>query len=140
MSAIRSSVPTLICAAVLAAGCGSDSTAPKASIAGTWSLQTINGTPLPFTIQAQGANKEEVTADIVTLTNDGSFTELASLRFTINGAVTTQSVPDAGRYTLNGTAVVVTFNSDGTSATGSWDGSNTITIADQGFAEVYRRQ
>lgn len=121
-------------------GCGSDSsTGPSsATIAGTWNLQSINGTTLPFTLAQTGANKIELTSDIIVVSGTGSFTQTSTLRTTDNGQVTTQSVADAGTYTLNGSAVTLRWNSDGSISTGSWVG-NTITATGDGLAFVYKR-
>jgi hypothetical protein len=133
----------IVLAATLTA-CGGDSTSPAPSIAGTWSLKTINGAALPFVIVASGTDKQELVSDVFTVTaNDassGAFTQLTTVRFTQNGQVTTQTFPDAGTYTLNGTAVTFRFNSDGSVGTGSWSG-NTITVTDteDGLALVYQR-
>jgi hypothetical protein len=122
--------------------CGGDSTSPAPSIAGTWSLKTVNGAALPYVILASGTTKIELVSDVFTITaNDassGAFTQLTTIRSTQNGQVTSQSIPDAGTYTLNGTAVTFRFNSDGSVGTGSWSG-NTITATEEGFAEVYQR-
>jgi hypothetical protein len=130
----------LVLALALSFGCGSDSsTGPSAaSITGSWSLQTINGASLPYTYAQQGTNKAEVLSDVATADAHGAYTELTTIRITVNGTATTQSVSDAGTYTLNGTALVLTSN-DGSSVTGSVNG-NTFTLAVDGFAYVYRKQ
>ena len=121
-------------------GCGSDSsTSPTgSSIAGTWALQTVNGSPLPFTLAQQGTNKTEVLSDIATADSHGAYTDITTIRITINGVASTQSIPDAGTYTLNGTALVLRSN-DGSSLTGSLSG-NTFTVSADGFAYVYKKQ
>jgi hypothetical protein len=43
------------------------------------------------------------------------------------------------RLTLNGTAVTFTFNSDGSTGTGSLSG-NTLTVASDGIALVYNKR
>lgn len=136
-NALRRFVPVVFAIALTA--CGSDSTTgPTASIVGTWHLQSINGTPLPYVIAQTGTNKTELTADVFTVSVGGSFTETTTLRLTVNGQVTTQSGADAGNYTLNGTAVSFRFNSDGSTGTGAWSG-NTVTVAESGFSYIYTR-
>jgi hypothetical protein len=129
------------CLLVLAA-CGGDDgpTAPTmASIAGTWNLQTVNGSPLPFTVAQSGADKIEVLGDAITVTATATFTQLTQVRVTQGGQATTQSVADAGSYTLSGKTVTFTFNSDGSSGTGTLNGT-TLTVTDSGIALVYRKQ
>ena len=126
---------------LFAIACGSDSTTgPTAvSLAGTWNLQSVNGSSLPFVIAQTGANKAELVSDVVTVVPTGSFTEITTVRNTINGQVTTSSVGDAGSYVLNGTAVTFQFNSDGSVGTGSISG-NTLTVATNGFSYIYTKQ
>lgn len=123
-----------------AVSCGGDKTTgpTAATITGTWTLQSVNGSALPYTVAQTGANKVEVTADVLTIASS-SFTQTTTVRSTINGQVTTQSVSDAGTYTLNGTAASFRFNSDGSTGTGSFSGS-TLTVAEDGFAYVYTKQ
>lgn len=122
------------------AGCGSDSsTQPSAtSIAGTWALQTVNGAALPFVISQSGLNKAEVISDIATADAHGAYTEIAQVRVTLNGSVTTQSSSDAGTYTVNGTALVLKSN-DGSTVTGSLNG-DTFTITSDGLSLVFKKQ
>ena len=92
------------CLALISACGGDSSTAPTvANITGTWSLQTINGSSLPFVVAQTGANKVELTSDVLTIAST-SFTQTTTIRSTSNGQATTQSIADAGTYTLNGSA------------------------------------
>ena len=131
----------LAVALVLAAACGGDSTtAPtvQQQITGTWSLSTVNGSPVPFTVAQTGTNKVELVSDVFVIASTGSFTQTTTVRTTVNGVVTTQSAADAGSYTVNGTAITLHFNSDASTATASFSG-NTFTTTDGGLALVYRR-
>jgi hypothetical protein len=130
----------LIAASVSFAGCGSDSTtAPTpASVAGTWNLTTINGSPLPFLVQASNPKIEYLNEQLI-VSATGTFTQTANARFTNNGVVVTQPIADAGTYVLNGTAVSFRFNSDGSTGTGTVNG-NTLTVANGGYSQVYVKQ
>lgn len=132
-------VMTYAFATVLLAGCGSDgSTAPtQASIAGTWNLSTINGSPLPYVLQASGP-KIEILSDKIVASANGTFTESTVVRLTDGATVSTTTIPDAGTYTLNGTAAVFTFT-DGSTGTGTVSGT-TFTVASGGYSQVYTKQ
>jgi hypothetical protein len=121
--------------------CGGDSpTEPtQASIAGTWELSTVNGSPLPYTVASFGADKVEIISEAVTFTANGTFSALSNTRTTESGQVTTESDTDTGTYTLNGTAITLTFASDATTATGTISG-NTITAAESGFSFVFKKK
>jgi hypothetical protein len=131
---------SIVCtvATVLLAGCDSnDTTGPtQNSVAGTWNLTTVNGSPLPFTLQA--TPKIEVLSDQLVVSANGTFTESTQLRFTNGTIVSTQVVTDAGTYSLNGTAATFIYN-DGTTGAGTVSG-NTLTVAEPGLSLVYQQQ
>jgi hypothetical protein len=119
-------------------GCRSDSTGPSASLAGTWNLNTINGSALPVTIQA-AAPKIEVLNEQLIVAAGGTFTQTGNLRVTDAGQVTNVPYTDSGTWTINGTAATFRFNSDGSTGTGTISG-NTFTVAGAGFSAVYVKQ
>jgi len=130
----------IVCTAatVLLAGCDSnDTTGPSQNpVAGTWNLTTVNGTPLPFTIQA--TPKIEVTSDQLVVLANGTFTESTQTRTTNGTTVTMQTIPDGGTYSLNGTNATFIFN-DGTTGAGTVSG-NTLTVAIPGISLLYQKQ
>ena len=132
-------VMTFAFASVLLAGCGSDSsTGPtQASLAGTWNLSTINGSPLPFVIQASSP-KIELLSDQIVVSANATFSQSTVARVTDGSTVSTTTIADNGTYTLNGTAAVFTF-SDGSTGTGTVSG-NTFTVAEGGYSWVYKKQ
>lgn len=129
-------------ALAVAVGCGSDSsTSPTfATLAGTWSLQTVNGSPLPFTISQSLNDKEELMSDIVTASSTGTYTEVLQIRETLNGQTTVTNVPDAGTFTINGSAITLSSSQSG-SITGTLsNNNNTFTAAESGYVYVFTRQ
>src|SRR5213595_3608321 len=80
----------LACAAVATLGCGGgDSTGPAASVEGTWNLQTVNGSALPFTAAfvSSPLYRFEILGDQVIVDADGTFTEYTTSRETQGTAV-----------------------------------------------------
>ena len=134
---MRRLIPLILAVAV---ACGSDSpTQPTtASIAGTWTLTSVNGTGLPFVTSQTANDKVELVGDVVTATATGTYTEVFSFRETLNGVVTTRNEPDNGTYTLNGTAITLNSSTQG-SITGALSG-NTFTLVDQGFVFLFTKQ
>src|SRR4051794_13338614 len=59
------------------------------SLAGTYTLRTVNGLGLPYTYLTSGADRYEILDDVVTLTSAGGWTERWTERHTVGGAVTT---------------------------------------------------
>ena len=120
--------------------CGSDSSSgpTNASVAGTWSLQTVNGSPLPFTLATSPA-KLELLSYVVNVTSTGTWTSAQSIRTTFNGQATTASTTDAGTYTLSGNAVAISSTSSSTVLAGTVNG-NTLTLASSGLTFVFTKQ
>ena len=130
--------PTVVLAFVLAA-CASDSSTAPSGVVGPWSLQTVNGSALPFVVGQSGENKSELLADTIKLASAGGFIESSSFRTTLNGVVTLQTVADTGTYTLSGSTLTLSSTtSAGASGSGTVSG-NTITATIQGLAFVYKR-
>ena len=117
----------LLALALGLAACATDATAPSTSVEGSYSLQRINGTALPYTF----SNGTQLTSDRLMLSTDGSFTDIA--RYS-NG----QSSTDVGYYTsLNG---AITFNSQTSGFTyqGSLSGT-VLTEIINGFTQTYQK-
>lgn len=132
-------LPALALVVALTA-CGDKSSEPLlAPIQGTWSLHTINGVPLPFVVSQAGANKLELTSDVFTVAAGGRFTQVTTMRTTLNGQTSTQVTPDAGNYTLTGNAVVFQFDSDGMTGTAALTPTEMI-VTGNGIVAVYTRQ
>ena len=107
--------------------CGSDNTTTGitlASLAGTWSLQTVNGAALPFTISTANGMTVQLLSDTVTVAANGAFTSSEAVKTTVNGQSTTTTLPSTGTISLSGTLVSVAF-------TGSGSGTGTLTSATQ---------
>jgi len=122
--------------ALLACG-GDDSTGPGASIAGAYSLTTVNGAPLPFVVQQAGTYKYEITADTYTLAAGGTWTEEWTDRTTSNGAVTTSTNTDAGTWSGNGASITLTSPASG-AVSGTVSG-NTLSLSADGFTLIFTK-
>jgi hypothetical protein len=103
---------------VLAAGCDSpydptSATGGGVSVPGTYVLRTVNGSTVPYTYAASGADTYELLDDTFTL-GDSTWTEVWHERHTVSGAVTTPAYSDAGTFTLSGTSIAFTSTTAGT--------------------------
>jgi hypothetical protein len=120
-------------------GCGSDPvvTQPLSEIVGSYSLSTVNGMTLPFTWAQSGADKAEVIDDVITLREDGAWTEIWHDRYTEDGVVTVEEQTDEGVFTHSGTRLTLTNADGGTIVANLADGR--ITMGGNGFTLVYAR-
>jgi hypothetical protein len=126
-------------ALVTLAGCGSDGStnAGPASVAGIYTLRTINGSSLPYTLVQLDDNKLEVMASAMTLKAEGTWTESGIVRVTEGGTVTTLPGANAGTYTLTGTMITLVSSESGTSS-GTVDGG-TLRLTEGGLLSVYTK-
>ena len=127
----------LVAIAALFVGCDSGVTGVS-SITGDWSLRTVNGTSLPFTISGSGANKTEILDDVITLYEGLTFQETKHQRVTANGQASTVMLTETGAYTLFGTSITLVGNSGGDARRGLIEGS-TMTIVENGMTSAYRK-
>jgi hypothetical protein len=128
----------LCAAAVLAftAACGgSDGVSEPVSVAGTYTLQSVNGGPLPFVIFDESGYKLEITAASYVLTSAGTFTNSATYRETESGTVTMSTETYSGQYTLTDSTVTFT-DSDGEVYTATISGGNLL-FNDDGLTAVF---
>ena len=134
---LRRCLPALLVTFVLLS-C-SDSTDSEPGAAGTWQLQTVNGQALPFTLETGVGFKLELTGESMTLLETGSVSMMTMFRVTDAGVVSTESIPDSGSYTVNGSTITFTFSSDGSTPQATVTG-DTMTLGDIGLTFVYRRE
>ncbi len=124
-------------------GCGSDSvTNPvvQSSMAGTWSLVSMDGYTLPFIVAQVGSDNFAILSDVITADSSGGFAELTTVQALVNGQVTLDTIPDGGTYVISGTSVGLTYKSDGSTAMGTVIG-NTLSLTDgSGNALTYLKQ
>jgi hypothetical protein len=116
-----------------------DNTTGPDDLLGTWRLQTVSGQALPYVLEQNATRKVELTGETVTLLASGRQTMVTSFRVTDGGNVTTESVPAPGNYTVDGSTLLLTFDSDEDEYTAIVKG-DIMTINDIGLIFVYRRE
>ena len=91
--------------------CGGDAgTGVRASVAGTYSLSTVNAQPLPFTENSSGA-VVKITAGQLVAQSDGRFTETLTRSTTPpGGATTTAPTVSTGTYAVGDQVIVFTYS------------------------------
>ena len=125
----------LVSIALLAFGlaaCSDNSTntvIPIQSIPGDYVLKTINGSPLPFTF----ADGVTLNTDILTLRDNGTFTETMSLA---DGRV----IVDTGVYTKNNNFLTITDETAGFTYSASLSGTTLTAVFPTGLTEVFQKK
>lgn len=120
------------------AGCGDDASGPEDqdTIAGTYTLRTVNGNGLPFTLENTAAARVEVTGGHITLNENLSYSEMRGFRRTENGIATDVDEEYTGTYTYAGTDLFITTEDVIYPLT---LGNGTITEQVRGFTIVWSR-
>jgi hypothetical protein len=107
------------------------------TITGAYTLRSINGSPLPFTISESGTARTEILSDVITLYQGGTYARSRDSRITVNAQVTIESRIETGAYSLFGTSVSMR-NVVGTTTVATI-GGNTMTIVEPGMTAVFTK-
>ena len=121
------------------AACGMDGSplVGPASVAGTYTLRTINGSPLPYALFQAGDDKYEITAGAITLAEGGTWSQSSAERMTEGSSVVTSTSTVTGTYSRTGT-VITLVSPAAAPVTGSLD-SGTLTLTQDGYLAVYTK-
>lgn len=117
--------------AMACGGADSPTTPTPTSITGTYTLRTVNGSPLPFVVPDGGAAKIEIVDGTLTVNDGGGWTESGHLRSTLNGKATASAssfVGGAGFYTLSGTAITLSGSNGGPFSGSVSSGAVTVAV------------
>ena len=119
-------------------GCSSyDLTTPTREVlTGKWNLTAVEDKPLPYKVIGPGTR--EVVEDVLTVADNNTFSESTTLRTTLNGNVTTQTILDSGTYEFNSYVVTFHFQSNGTIGSGTMTGRK-MTVITSGLSFTYSK-
>lgn len=126
---------------VLVAACN-EPTVVNGDASGTYALTAVNGSPLPFTLDATATDTLVLTSGNITINADGTFVETLSADETIAGVKTTQTNVCPGNYVQSGKAFTFSESLTGDPNCGAqygakWDGANTVSLLFPGFQLDY---
>jgi hypothetical protein len=122
---------------MLCSACLSDSTIPVSTIRGSYALQTINATSLPYSITGSNGSQTVIIGDTITLMEGSIFHESGQSRVTVNGQTTDKVITGSGNYGLLGTSVTLS-TVGGTNRSGQIEGK-TMTILDTSNTWVFKK-
>lgn len=126
---------------VLVAACN-EPTVVNGDASGTYALTAVNGSPLPFTLDATATDTLVLTSGSITINADGTFVETLSADETIAGVKTTQTNVCPGNYVQRGNAFTFSESLTSDQSCGArygakWDGANTVSLFFTGFQLDY---
>ena len=119
-------------------GCLGEGVTGSSTITGDYTLRTINGSPLPYTISGSGADRMEIVREVITLYQGGTYARSRDSRITVNGQVTSESSAETGSYTLLGTSVTLVNGANGQTTLATIN-ANTMTIVKAGMTAVFTK-
>jgi hypothetical protein len=128
----------LVALVMVAAVACDDGIVGSSTVTGDYTLLTINGAPLPYTITGSGANKTEIVDDVITLFQGFTYSETINSRVTVNGQATNDTRLKTGAFSLFGTSIILSSN-DGSMERRGTINANTMTIVEAGKISVLRK-
>ena len=126
---------------VLVAACN-EPTVVNGDASGTYTLSAVNGSPLPFTLDATATDTLVLTSGNIVINADGTFVETLTADATQGGVKTTTTNVCPGNYIQSGNAFTFSEALTGDANCGGqygarWDGANTVSLFFTGFQLDY---
>ncbi len=125
-------------AMLVSVGCFDDYSTGVGTVTGTYTLRTINGSALPYTINVNATTQKEVIDDMITLFSGGSYSRTQHANIKVNGQTTSQTNTESGAYALVGTSVTLNPSPSGQSTVTTIDG-RTMTIVESGITWTFMK-
>ena len=125
--------------ALTSAACGGDSSGPT-SIAGTYTLRTVNNSSLPFITSQDETFKAEILSWVVTVNDNGTYSYVFQGRSTDNGVATVNTIVANGTYTVSGSTVELFDPADDSTLTGTLNGNSITFVVDATPVGVFTLQ
>lgn len=134
-------VPILGIALITSCG-GGDASGPTATVVGTYTLSSVNGSSIPATF-TNGSQSLKVNSGNIVINSGTTYSETTNYTETSAGTSVTTTEVCTGTFTKNGNSLSFSEASTancGGAYTGSWDGASTLTVAfDGSFQAVYKK-
>jgi len=126
---------------VLVAACN-EPTVVNGDASGTYALTAVNGSPLPFILDATATDTLVLNSGSITINADGTFVETLSADQSLSGVRTTQTNVCPGNYVQSGNSFTFSeaLGSDpncGAQYGAKWDGASTVSLFFTGFQLDY---
>ena len=105
---------------------------------GVYQLISVDGAPPPVIVDQDATATLEITAGVVTLSEDG-FVDATTTRLTQNGIPSTEVTTAEGTWAVSGNTVRFTPDDGSDQYTMAWDGGAKLTQVFEGVVLVYQR-
>lgn len=121
---------------LFAIACSDDDIAGSSTTTGGYTLRTVNGAGLPFTITSGTDAGTVIVDDVINLYQGGTFAGTRHTRAAASGPIETRN--ETGTYTLFGTSITFRVNETGQTKLAIGDGTR-MTFTEQGMAMIYSK-
>ena len=128
----------IVLLAVIQSGCWSDKVTGSSTVFGTYTLRTVNGSSLPYTISGSGTTKSEILSDTIFLYEGFTFAESSHYRNTVSGAATNETRIDNGSFSLLGNSVLFRSN-DGSPVANYVVEAGVMNVVKPGLTMAFRK-
>lgn len=120
------------------AACWSDKVTGSSTVFGTYTLRTVNGTSLPFTVSGSGTTKSEILSDTIFLYEGFTFAESSHYRNTAGATATNETRIDNGSFSLLGNSVSFRSN-DGSPVATYVIEADVMTVVKPGLTMAFKK-
>lgn len=127
-----------VLALVLLSACGDNTPTGASTVTGTYTLRTVNGAALPYTMSQTATSKVELLDDAISLYQGGTYSTVSHVRTTTNGTPVTETREGAGTYILLGTSITL-VTSDRSSQRLATGDATSMTFVESGVTQIYRK-
>lgn len=128
----------LALAMLFSVACFDDYSTGVGTVTGAYTLRTINGSALPYTMQVDATTRKEIIDDMITLFSGGSYSRTQHANTTVGGQTTSETNTESGAYALVGTSVTLNPSPAGPSTVTTIEGK-TMTIVESGITWTFMK-
>lgn len=128
-------------ALALSTACGDALTGLGAStrVAGSYQMQSIDGSRLPYTF-TQGSRSSTLMSDVIVIADGGTWSETGVVQSNESGRTLQQTFAYSGTWSYTGNTLVLTSGTTGqTMYSGTLTGSNQLSLSDGIYNYVFVR-
>jgi hypothetical protein len=111
----------------------------SSTVNGKYTLRTVNGSKLPYTVSTVGTTKTEIVGDTIMLYEGFTFAETKTSRITVNGTAATSSHLETGSFSLMGNSVFLRGNDGGQVQVAVVD-ADVMTFIFNGLTSVFKKE
>lgn len=128
---------TVIVFLVALAAC-SDGIVGSSTVFGKYTLRTVNGSNLPYTVTTIGTTKTEILGDTINFYEGFTFAEAKTTRITVNGTAASSTHVETGSFSLMGNSVFLRGNDGGPLQTAPIE-ADVMTFIYNGLTSVFKK-